>query len=374
MRWLLNWTIRAPLEYRGHLGLLLDQEFGLLPAAPVFALAIAGLVVAVTERRWRLVLLTAGPFLVAWYYLGAVAAAGIASRGVSYWYGGFSPPARFLMAGLPLLTVLAALALDHVRGRIGWVAVATLYAGTLGYTAALSIWPAWRFQDATGRPMALLALFRRTGLDPGRFLPSFVTPGAGWEWAGLGLLVSILITGYVLSRAQGRAGPVRAWVTGAVAAPLSVAVLAVMAWVQPSGAYPAVLGTGRGGASFWGHLTVTVGNETATLERLVWAAQRNGVLELAPRLRPGRYGIIVRAGAQATDSGSSLTIQAGTDPPQRVSLESAPPPLWHEREYAVEVSWAGGRLPIRLELGPISRQDPVRLAYVDRVEVRRLPP
>jgi hypothetical protein len=373
VQWFLTWTVRAPLEYRGQLGLLLDQEFGLLPAAPVFAFALAGIIVAVVERRWRLLLLAAGPFLVAWYYLGAVALGGIVSRGISYWYGGFSPPARFLMAGLPLLAVLAALALDHVRGRVLWSLTAALYAATFAYTAVLSIWPAWRFQDATGRPTALLALFRHTGLDPGRFLPSFVTPAARWEGVGLGLLVSILITGYVLSRAPGRTGPAGAWVTGAVAGPLCVAALAGIAWVLPSGAYPAVLGTGRGGASFWGLLPVSAGTETGRVERLVWAAQRNGVLELAPRLPPGRYGIIVRAGAQAADGGPALSIQAGTDAPEPVSLESATPPLWREREYSIEVSWAGGRLPIRLELGPISQQDPVRLAYVDRVEVRRLP-
>jgi hypothetical protein len=374
MRWVLDWTVRAPLEYRGHLGLLLDQEFGLLPAAPVFALAIAGIVVAVAERRWRLLLLAAGPFLITSYYLGAAALGGIVSRGVSYWYGGFSPPARFLMASLPLLTVLAALALDHVRGRLGWSLTAALYAATLAYTVVLSVWPAWRFQDATGRAVALLTVFRRTGLDPGRFLPSFITPNAGWEWVGLAMLVSTLLAGYVLSRAPGRDAPAGAWLTGAAAPPLCLAILAVTAWVHPSAAYPGTLGTGRGGASFWGRLTVRTGSETATFERLVWATQRNGVLELAPRLRPGRYGIIVRAGAQATDSGPSLAIQAGADPPQRVSLESATPPVWREREYAIEVRWPGGRLPIRLELGQVSRQDPVRLAYVDAVEIRRLTP
>ena len=374
LRWFLRWTMRAPLEYRGHLGLLLDQEFGLLTAAPVFALAIGGVAVAVAERRWRLLVLTAGPFACTWYYLGAAALGGVSTRGLSQWYGGFSPPARFLMAALPLFVVLAAHLLDRVRGRTAWSVTAALYAATLAYTATLSAWPAWRFQDGRGRAVALLSFFRRTGLDVGRFLPSFITPGAGWEPVGLVLLVSTLLAGYALSRAPGRRAPRGAWITGAVAAPLCVVVLGALAWALPSGAYPAVLGAGRGGAIFWGPLAVASEGETATRERLVWAAQRNGVLELAPRLPPGRYGIVVRVGAQATDSGPSLTIAAGTDPPQRVGLDSAAPPVWREREYATEVRWSGGRLPVRLELGPISRQDPVRLAYVDTVEIRRLSP
>jgi hypothetical protein len=373
-RWFLNWTVRAPLEHRGQLGLLLDQEFGLLPAAPVFALAIAGAVTAVAERRWRLLLFAAGPFLLAWYYLGAVGLAGITSRGLSYWYGGFSPPVRFLMASLPLLAVLGTRALDHVRGRPGWSVTAALFAGTFAYTAALSVWPAWRFQDATGRPTALLALFRRTGLDPGRFLPTFVTPDAGWTRAGLAVLVVALIAGYALSRGPGRHPPRGAWLTGVAAAALCVALLAGVAWLRPSASYPAVLGTGRGGATFWGPLPVSVGASPVMRERLVWATQRNGLLELAPRLPPGRYAVVVRAGAQGTDSGPSLAIQLGTDPPGRVALESAAPPVWRERDYATQLSWSGGRLPIRLELGQVSRQDPARLAYVDTIEIRRLPP
>ena len=59
---------------------------------------------------------------------------------------------------------------------------------------------------------------------------------------------------------------------------------------------------------------------------------------------------------------------------QPVVLERAEPPVWREGAYPVEIRWAGGRLPIRLELGQVSRQDPVRLAYVDTIEIRRLPP
>ena len=374
LEWFLRWTFWAPLEYRGHLGLLFDQEFGLLVTAPVFALALAGIVVAVAERRWRLLLLTAGPFVFTWYYLGAGALGGIASRGLSQWYGGFSPPARFLAASLPLLAVLAAPALDRLRGRLGWALTAVLFAITLVCTAVMSAWPAWRFQGATGRLEPLLAVFRRTGLDPGRFLPTFITPGAGWEWPALGALVLILLAGYALVRAPGQDAPAGTWLTGGAAALVAAALLLGMAWAHPTGLYPAVLGTGTSGAEFWGILTLSGGRDAGPRERLVWASQRPGALELAPRLRPGHYRIVVHAGAQAADSGPALAIQVGTDPPQPVILERAAPPGWREGAYPVEIRWAGGRLPIRLELGQVSRQDPVRLAYVDTIEIRRLPP
>jgi hypothetical protein len=120
---------------------------------------------------------------------------GISTERMSQWYAGFSPPARFLTASLPLLTVLAALALDHVRGRIAWTVVGGLYAGTLAYAAALSVWPAWRFQDAVGRAVALIAVFRHSGLDPGRYLPSFIMPSAHWTSVGLVILALTLVSG-----------------------------------------------------------------------------------------------------------------------------------------------------------------------------------
>ena len=374
IRWFLNWTIWAPLQYRGHLGLLFDQEFGLLVAAPVFALALAGIVVALAQRRWRLVLLAGGPFVCAWYYLGAAGLGGMHMRGVSQWYGGFSPPARFLMASLPLLAILGALALDHVRGRVAWSLTAALFVLTLGHGAVISVWPAWRFQPGLGRAVPFHALFDRLGIDPGRWLPTFIAPGREWEWPALVVLALTLLAGYALASRPGSDAPAGTWLTGATAALVCAGVLAGVAWLDPVGAYPAVLGTGRGGQTFWGHLAVSNGRETATRERLVWATQSDGVLELAPRLGPGHYRVTVRVGAQGIDSGPSLALQLATDPPQRVTLESAAPPGWREREYAFDVRWSGGRLPIRLELGQVSRREPVRLAYVDAVEIRRLSP
>jgi hypothetical protein len=75
-------------------GLLLDQEFGLLVYAPVFALAGPGLVRL--ARRRPLPAVVSGALVVA---VIAVAAAW------PMWRGGFNPPARFLLPVLPALAV-----------------------------------------------------------------------------------------------------------------------------------------------------------------------------------------------------------------------------------------------------------------------------
>jgi hypothetical protein len=81
-------------------GLLLDQEFGLLVYAPLFALAVPGLA-RLCREAWRegaaalalvlVTLLTAGSW--------------------DMWRGGFNPPARFLLPIVPVLAVGVAVAL-----------------------------------------------------------------------------------------------------------------------------------------------------------------------------------------------------------------------------------------------------------------------
>ena len=372
LEWLLAWTVRAPLEMRGHLGLLWDQEFGLLLTAPVFLLAVAGLVVAVAERRGRTLLLLAAPFGLAWYYLGAVGAGGVAIQGTSLWYAGFSPPARFLIAALPLFAVFIALAVDRLRHRVLWSAAAALYVITIGYTALLSAWPAWRFQYGLGRATVLLQIFRRLGVDLGRLLPTFMQPESGWIGATCGALALTLLGGAWLTRRPGTPPPRGVLLAGLAGVALGLgAWWAAVSW-HPTGTYPAVLGIGTGGLPFVGTLDIDTPGGRDSRERVVWAGQRSGALELAPRLGPGHYRVVVVAGAQATDGRPSLTVRLGTEPPHEASLESALPPRWRERGYDFDVRWPGGRLPIRLELGALSRRDPTQLAYLDHIDIQRL--
>ena len=75
-------------------GLLFDQEFGLWVYAPVFALALPGLVRLARERRLEAA--TAAGLLVA---VVAVASSW------PMWRGGFNPPARFLLPVLPAMAL-----------------------------------------------------------------------------------------------------------------------------------------------------------------------------------------------------------------------------------------------------------------------------
>jgi hypothetical protein len=97
---------------RAAAGLLLDRSFGLLWHAPVFLLALAAIPAAWRRRLWPHALLAAAIVLPV--------------LGWRMWWGGQSPPARFLAPLAPLLATLVALrapAADrpaHGLGRWRW--------------------------------------------------------------------------------------------------------------------------------------------------------------------------------------------------------------------------------------------------------------
>jgi len=366
--WLVTWTVQAPSQYRGHLGLLFDQEFGLLASAPIFALALAGAAVGIRERRWRLMLVTVGPFALGWYYFGAF----VTSRGPQ-WYGGFSPPSRFLAAALPLLAVCGALALDRLRGRLAWSVVGGLYVATFGYALVVSLWPAGRFQDAVGRSTVLREVFARTGVDPGRLLPSYIAPSEVWVAPGVALLIAILGVGWLLARSRGTAPPPGAGVVGGVGVGLMAFGALLLLWFHPQGSYSALLGQGRRGTPFHGVITVDTGDGVvSSRESLAWATRGNADIELAPRLRGGRYEIRIVAGSQGRPIGPTMSVLLGSVARPSVPLPGAIPPAWTERAYVSEISWPGGRLPIRVEFTEVASDSRSRNVYLHTIDIRRL--
>lgn len=82
-------------------GLLFDQEFGLLPYAPIYLLAIAGAAALARSRRDVLI----GIAFVVAVYVGMIVCP---ITNVHGWTGGWSPAGRFLTPALPLIGLLVA--------------------------------------------------------------------------------------------------------------------------------------------------------------------------------------------------------------------------------------------------------------------------
>jgi hypothetical protein len=140
-------------------GLLLDRSFGLLPFAPVFLIALAGL-----GRLWR---------LRAWEPLIVGAAVIAPVLPWRMWWGGQCPPARFLVPLVPLLAMALAARIAASRSGLARWRWPLLF---LGVATAIGM---------TVRPGALLLLNRGdrptrvwaalSGERPiGHYLPSLV--------------------------------------------------------------------------------------------------------------------------------------------------------------------------------------------------------
>jgi hypothetical protein len=140
-------------------GLLFDQEFGLLAYAPVFALAVPGLVSLFAASR----------------RLGAAAGALllivlVTTGSWPMWRGGFNPPARFLLPVLPALGLCVAAAVRRGAG-----AGAALLAGWSLWTGLAGGWdPRLVHRDRDGTA----PFFReRSGAEEWtRLLPAYVLP------------------------------------------------------------------------------------------------------------------------------------------------------------------------------------------------------
>jgi hypothetical protein len=98
-----------PHTVRGLLGMLFDQSYGLIPVAPLYVAAAAGMIVLFRRDRWGFLAL----LLPAVGYLPFVSSS-------QFWYGGWCAPGRFVLsAALPMVPTAALVLTRKVR----WVVV-----------------------------------------------------------------------------------------------------------------------------------------------------------------------------------------------------------------------------------------------------------
>ena len=102
---------------KGIVGMLFDQEYGVIVNFPIFFLLLAGMVLA-CKRRYAfynvLVLLLTVPYIVE-------------TASLQDWTGGWCPPARFILVLLPLYAFYLAYVLQQRRN---WLASALFFLGT----------------------------------------------------------------------------------------------------------------------------------------------------------------------------------------------------------------------------------------------------
>ena len=168
-------------------GLVFDQEFGLLVYAPVFALAVPGLV-ALWRRSRALAVVTV-----------VLTAAVMAVAGAwPMWRGGFNPPARFLV---PIVPVLALAVAARMRDGLN-AGAALLVAWSLG-TGAIGVWDRGLVhRDRDGNAPLLRAV---SGAEEWtRLLPGYVLDESAADRARLTVVWLVAIAAAVAAGRRGR--------------------------------------------------------------------------------------------------------------------------------------------------------------------------
>lgn len=258
-------------------GLALDQEFGLLPYAPVIVLCVAGFVRLARDGTRQ-----------AWAAL-ALAAVVIGTAGSWHmWRGGFNPPARFLVPLLPVFALGIAAAVQRGAGAsVALLAGWSLWAGALGAAQ-----PALVHRDRDGTAPFFRAW---SGAEEWtRLLPGYVLPETSGDRAGLGLVWAATLGLAVIVR---RRSPPTAGGLAAASTALVVAAAAASAISEGrTGGRDAVRLIGRPAVAVPGWRPVRAADGVWGPEDLRWGTlyephRHPDGAEIGARLplRPGRY-------------------------------------------------------------------------------------
>jgi hypothetical protein len=360
VRVLLDWPPRMGLAA---LGLLVDQEFGLLFYAPAWVLAAAGVPALWRRQRGATVGLLA---LVAFYLLVVL------KYRWYQWDAGWTPPPRFILPAAPLLIPFVGAAIESLRGPglAAFYTVGLAWSGALAWSTSLV--PFWRYNGLTSRSTVLRVAGEWLGLDLARFLPSLWAPSR-WTWVTLGAAALALALA-VARVARGRPPRVAGWGTGAVllrAGPaaallggLALAWLAAAAGV-PTGALEGEAMRHSAGIPFGAFYT----------QEILWVMTHDGELSERIVTWPGTARITVVAGGYST---------TGVAPHMTVSLDGrtvgewtirAGAGEWARHEYVATTATRFGRPVLRIGFTRTldhRRSKAVQHAYVDRITIERV--
>ncbi|MFO7916762.1 MAG: hypothetical protein R6V13_01630 [Anaerolineae bacterium] len=170
-----------PLHAKGRLslllstlGLLLDQQWGLLPYTPVLALSAVGTVVLMGSREGRQLGAWLGMIMLPYFLVVAA---------YKVWWGAWCPPARYLAPITPLMAVPLAISLQAAERRITYKFLYALLTGIgIAIMGALLTNLDYRtsngvpilFNHPTGEGSFFVWLASRLGIDLKPFIPALV--------------------------------------------------------------------------------------------------------------------------------------------------------------------------------------------------------
>ena len=202
---------------RGLIGLMVDQQFGVLTTAPIYVIGIAGLVVLARQRPRLAVELA----FVAVPYAIAVAS-------YAMWWAGSAAPARFLVSVLPLAAVLIALAFS---GLPNWrLAVVIMLMISIGLIVPRAFVESGRFIYSNRSGIDATLEWLNASVDMSMALPSVHRDGGSIAVRDSLIWLVVFAGAAALAiRVRTRSIAVK-WAVGSSALALTVMIGASIAW------------------------------------------------------------------------------------------------------------------------------------------------
>ncbi len=170
----------------GLLGLFFDRGFGLLPTAPIYLVAIAGLWPALRTRR--VLALTLMAPIVSLILFAAV------NR---WWYGGWAPPTRYIYVVIVLLAPFAGLVLSSSKSKVV-VAMLAMWSFLIAFGFTAFPLTRYTYWDVNSGALSKF-VHEHVPIDFGLAFPSFIRAGtqdyvlaAVWALLAAGAILMLL--------------------------------------------------------------------------------------------------------------------------------------------------------------------------------------
>ncbi len=348
----------SDLSVTAALGFIFDQEFGLLPYAPLYAVGLLGL--AWFGRRHPSALAAFGAAIGAYLYV-------LLTYQAVLWHAGWSTPARYVTGLAPLLGVVAAAMMA------AWSRGTAAALGTAGAAVVIpQVWfltvrPIDRYNLDVGSAILLQTIGEWTGSQIARYFPSVVNPTQEGNvvlvLVILGIIGGAAVIGFRNAgiREDGGGSFVSwkkgAWL-GAGGTLLLAALVMIVGRTQPTRVLQGEAMQADGGSHF------------SDGQKNVWVLENNATLRGEILARGGPTELMIFAGGLSTDEAKPVL---GIDVDDRRIAEveiHAGETDWVEGVYKISTRMEEGRRGIRIGLlNGTTGQGVFRGSFVDRVEI-----
>jgi hypothetical protein len=149
--------------WRGILGLLFDQEYGLFIYTPFYLLAFPGLIILAAKKKFDFIYIMP-PFLVIWIFNGLF----------FEWWAGWSPPTRYLVTVVPLLAPALVYTFSLIKNVFWFIIAGFLSLISLLVTYVIAKIPALLYNFADGKSELLTKLGPKFDINLTSWFPSLI--------------------------------------------------------------------------------------------------------------------------------------------------------------------------------------------------------